>query len=445
MARSATSSPFTNPDRPSAPPSDRPDRPFAVSRETARSLSPEAPPARFLGRQPILDNNLNLYGYELLFRSGHENAFSGDPEEATRQVTDNYLRIVPEATRSVAFVNCTREALLTHAVTLLPPHNTVLEILEDVEPEPAVMEACVALKQLGYRFALDDFLPGPSKIPFLPLADFIKIDFRAADAKVRREIYKMAAGCGARLLAEKVETPQDMELARAEGCKLFQGYFFSKPIIIAQRAIPRNHFTYLRVLAALCRPRPDINEIEMLIKTELSLCYALLRLVNSALYGLPVRVSSIRNALMMVGEDGIRTLVTVALAGVFAETHSKSLISMAVERAKFCERLAPMLCEDGSKLYLLGMLSLIDAIVQIPMTQIVKSLPLADDMAFALVGQASPLKIALDLVRCYESGNWHCCETMQTKLGLTESRTASMYVESIHWADAAIGISQRAA
>ncbi len=416
---------------------DRPDRPFAVPRET--------PPTRFLGRQPILDNNLNLYGYELLFRAGHDNAFSGDPEEATRQVTDNYLRIVPEAARSVAFVNCTRDALLTNAVALLPSHNTVLEILEDVEPDPEVLEACAALKQQGYRFALDDFLPGPSKIPFLPFADFIKIDFRCADAKVRREIYKMAAGCGAKLLAEKVETTQDMEVARAEGCQLFQGYFFSKPIIIAQRAIPRNHFTYLRVLAALCRPRPDINEIEALVKTELSLCYALLRLVNSALYGLPVRVSSIRNALLMVGDDGVRTLVTVALAGVFSETHSKSLVSMAVERAKFCERLAPMLGEDGSKLYLLGMLSLIDAIVQIPMSQIVKSLPLDADMSAALVGEASPLKVALDLVRCYEAGSWHTCEVMQERLGLSESRTASMYVDSIHWADAAIGMSQRAA
>ncbi len=417
------------------------DRPFAVAREAP----PEAPPTRFLGRQPILDNNLNLYGYELLFRAGHDNAFSGDPEAATRQVTDNYLRIVPEATRSVAFVNCTREALLTNAVGQLPPHNTVLEILEDVDPHEDVLAACAALKKQGYRFALDDFLPDPSKIPFLPLADFIKIDFRCADVKVRREIYKMAAGCGAKLLAEKVETHQDMEIARAEGCKLFQGYFFSKPIIIAQRAIPRNHFTYLRVLAALCRPRPDINEIEALIKTELSLCYALLRLVNSALYGLPVRVSSIRNALLMVGDDGVRTLVTVALAGVFAETHSKSLVSMAVERAKFCERLAPMLHEEGSKLYLLGMLSLIDAIVQIPMTQIVKSLPLAEDMCAALTGEASPLKVALDLVRCYEAGNWHICEVMQGKLGLSESRTASMYVDSLHWADTAIGMSQRAA
>ena len=408
-----------------------------------RSL--KEPPTRFLGRQPILDNNLNLFGYELLFRSGTDNTFSGDPEEATRRVTDNYLRIVPEATRSTAFVNCTREALLPGVVTLLPPHNTVLEILEDVEPDADVLASCAALKKQGYRFALDDFLPIPSKLPFLPLADFIKIDFRGADAKIRREIYAMARGYPATLLAEKVETPQDMEVARAEGCQLFQGYFFSKPIISAQRAIPRNHFTYLRVLAALCRPRPDINEIEGLIKTELSLCYALLRLVNSALYGLPSRVSSIRNALLMVGDDGVRTLVTIALAGVFSETHSKSLVSMAVERAKFCERLAPMLGEEGSKLYLLGMLSLIDAIVQIPMSQIVKSLPLTQDMNDALVGDFSPIKIALDLARCYEAGSWHCCEKLQGQLGLTESRTASMYVDSLHWADAAIGMSQRAA
>jgi EAL and modified HD-GYP domain-containing signal transduction protein len=394
-----------------------------------------APKTRFLGRQPILDVNLNLFGYELLFRAGPDNAFSGDPEEATRRVTDNYLMMVPEANRSTAFVNCTREVLALGLVTLLPPHNTVLEILEDVTPDEEVLASCAALKAQGYRFALDDFSPDPWRVPFLEFADFIKVDFRASDAAERQRIYAMAAGCGATLLAEKVETADDMELARAEGCTLFQGYFFSRPMVMAQRAIPRNHLTYLRLLAALCRQPTDINEVEMLIKSEMSICYALLRLVNSALYGLPKRVASIRNALLMVGDDGVRKLVTVALAGVFAESHSQTLISMALERAKFCELLAPVLHEQASKLYLLGMFSLIDAVVQIPMTQIVKSLPLELDMIAALTGKESPLRIALDMVRCYEAGNWSTCEAHQRTLGLTESAASMLYVESLHWAD----------
>ena len=202
----------------------------------------------------------------------------------------------------------------------------------------------------------------------------------------------------------------------------------------AHRAIPRNHLTYLRLLAALCKQSTDINELETIIKSEMSLCYALLRLVNSALYGLPVRVSSIRNALLMVGDDEVRKLVTVALAGVFAKTHSKSLISMALERARFCEKLGETLGEQPSKLYL-GMFSLIDAIVQIPMTQVVKSLPLELDMVAALTGKESPLRIALDLVRCYEAGNWHICEGLQQRLGLTEGCASQMYVDSLHWAD----------
>ena len=394
------------------------------------------PPTRFLGRQPILDGNLNLYGYELLFREGLDNSFSGDREEATRRVTDNYLMMVPEANRSTAFVNCTREGLITGLVTLLPPHNTVLEILEDVEADDEVIASCLALREKGYRFALDDFLPLASKIAFLQFADYIKIDFRASDVNERRKIYAMAATCGAKLIAEKVETAEDMELARAEGCELFQGYFFSKPMVIAQRAVPRNHLTYLRLLAALCRYPTDINEVEMLIKSEMSLCYALLRLVNSALYGLPTRVSSIRNALLMVGDDEVRKLVTVALAGVFAESHSKTLISMALERAKFCESLAEVLQETPSKMYLLGMFSLIDAIVHIPMAQIVKSLPLDLDMVAALTGKTSHLRLALDLVRCYEAGQWQACDICHRTLGLNDGETSMTYVESLHWADA---------
>ena len=390
---------------------------------------------RYLGRQPILDTKLNLYGYELLFRAGRNNAFSGDPEEATRQVTDNYLMMVSEVNRSTAFINCTREVLVKRLVTLLPPHNTVLEILENIEPDDEVLESCAALREEGYRFALDDFSPHPSKIPFLAFADYIKVDFRASDSAERQRIYAMAASCGATLIAEKIETAADMELARAEGCELFQGYFFSKPVILEQRAIPRNHLTYLRLLAALCRQPTNITELEMLIKSEMSLCYGLLRLVNSALYGLPVRVSSIRNALLMVGDDEVRKLVTVALAGVFAESHSKSLISMALERARFCEKLAPMLDEQPSRLYLLGMFSLLDAVVQIPMAQIVKSLPIEEDMVLALTGKESPLLIALELVRCYEAGSWQCCETLQNTLHLNEGRAALMYLDSLHWAD----------
>lgn len=395
---------------------------------------------RFLGRQAILDGNQRLYGYELLFRSGEANTFSGDGEAATRDVIDHYLLLMPTASDVVAFVNCTREALVSGIVTLLPPAQTVLEILETVEPDLELTKCCARLKEKGYRLALDDFSPDRSKKPFLKLADFIKVDFRASDPRIRKEIYAMAAGTNTIFLAEKVETAEDVRMAQSEGCTLFQGYFFCKPVIVATQVIPQNQLVYLRLLAALTQTPADISEIKGLVESEASICYRLLRLVNSALYGLPTEVTSIRGALMLIGDDEFRKLVTVALAGTVQTPQSHSVTQMALERAKFCELLAPLINESAPKLYLLGMLSLIDVILAIPMGQIMDLLPIDREMKAALLGEKNALSVALELIRRHESGDWREYKDLQTVLPLTEQGSSMIYLECVLWAEKALRV-----
>jgi EAL and modified HD-GYP domain-containing signal transduction protein len=402
---------------------------------TTHETKPVAVPTRFLGRQPILDSSLNLYGYELLFRAGTLNAFSGDGEEATRQVIDNCLMLMPETGQGKSFVNCTRDALVSGIVTLLPPTTTVLEILEDISPDPELIQACCTLKKAGYHFALDDFAPDDAKRPFLDFADYIKVDFLASDPAERKLVYAMAATVGAKIIAEKVETAKDMQEARAEGCDLFQGYFFCKPFVVSTRIIPQNRLIYLRILAALGRVPADISEIEQLVMSDASICYRLLRLVNSALFAQPTPVTSVRSALLLVGDDEFRKVVTVAIANAFTTTGSKAVVQLALERAKFCELLAPLLRQSPSKLYLLGMLSLIDVILELPMSQILRTLPLDHEMKAALLGRESALTTALDLVRCHESGNWEKYKEVEQKYGLSEIVATSIYLESVHWAD----------
>ena len=291
------------------------------------------------------------------------------------------------------------------------------------------------MKQSGYRFALDDFTPSESKLPLLQFADYIKVDFQSTSRNTRREIYSLAKSCGSKLIAEKVETAIEVNVATSEGCELFQGYFFSKPTIAKHRVIPQNYVTYLQLLVALDRPYIDIDELENIVKSETSLCYRLLRLVNSALYALPSPVNSIRTALLLVGANGVRKLVTLALAGVFAAGSSKTLVAMALERAKFCELLSPAIGHRGSKLYLLGMLSLMDAILQVPMTQIVQSLPLDAEMKDALIGNGSRMSMALNFVRCYEAADWSTCEDLRRELGLSESDASLIYIESVRWSE----------
>ena len=397
-------------------------------------MEPSAGATRYLGRQPILDNKRQVYGHELLFRAGPENTFSGDDEEATRQVIDNCLMLMPEAKHGLSFVNCTQKALLSGIVRLLPPSSTVLEVLETIEPTRELMECIHTLKNHGYRFALDDFSPDASRLPLVECADYIKIDFLDSDATVRRRIYEMASACKVRFIAEKVETAADVQTAKSEGCDLFQGYFFSKPIVVESRAIPQNHMIYLRLLGALSRTPADVNEVERLVLLDASICYRLLRLVNSALFWLPSPITSIRSALMMVGDDEMRKLVTVALTGTMASDRP-ALVALALERAKFCELLAPVIREEPSRLYLLGMLSLMDSFLGLPMAQILGTLPLDREMKGALLGEAGALTQVLQVVDEVEQ-NSHDARYISTSIGLTDSAASAIRLESTCWADA---------
>ena len=397
-------------------------------------LEPSAASTRYLGRQPILDLKRQVHGHELLFRAGPQNAFSGDEEEATRQVIDNCLMLLPEAKHGLSFVNCTQQSLLSGIVRLLPPSSTVLEILETVEPSRELMECIHTLRHHGYRIALDDFSPDASKLPFLECADYIKIDFLASDAPDRRRIYQMASPHKVRYIAEKVETEADVKKAKSEGCDLFQGYFFSKPVVVESRAIPQNHVIYLQLLGALSRAPADVREVERLVMMDTSICYRLLRLVNSALYWLPCAITSIRGALMMVGDDEMRKLVTVALTSTMAADRP-ALVSLALERAKFCELLAPMIKEEPSRLYLLGMLSLMDSFLGLPMAHILRSLPLDQGMKGALLGQGGSLHQVLKVVGEVEQNSERAMNNSRS-IGLTESAASAIRLESSCWADA---------
>ncbi|MFY9748962.1 MAG: HDOD domain-containing protein, partial [Acidobacteriaceae bacterium] len=353
---------------------------------------------------------------------------------ATREVVDHWLMLIPDQNPAASFVNCTRTALVDGLITLLPPESTVVEILEDVDPDPEVINCCLTLKSKGYRFALDGFLPRPARAPFLALADFIKIDFMAADFLARRAIYALASGTQARLVAEKIETDTQLRIAKSEGCTLFQGYFFSQPVLVEARALPPNHLVYLNLLAQLQRGPSDLRKLEKVISTDASLCYRMLRLANSALQAHPGVITTINEALLMVGEDALRRMITVAMAGAAGAQRTPAITSMVLARASFCERIAPALSEDPAQLYLLGMLSLLDVLLQTPFHRILQTLPIGNDMKLALAGAQSRPGLALALVRSLESCDWGRCEEIGQQLGLAEDAIAALYAESVRWA-----------
>jgi EAL and modified HD-GYP domain-containing signal transduction protein len=302
------------------------------------------------------------------------------------------------------FINCTREALVSGIVKLLPSRSVVLEILENVPADAEVVKACRQLKKLGFRLALDDFSPDESKRELVELADFIKVDFRASDLAVRDEIYGMCSSRKTAFIAEKVETLTEVQMAQSEGNIFFQGYFHAPPEIIAEKQISTNKLAYLQLFAALATPDSDLKEIERLLLMEPSLCYRLLRLANSALYGFRYRISTIQAALVAVGDDAFRKLVTVILAGKLAQSGPDRDVRQALERAHFCESLATPLGEDPAELYMLGMLSMMDRMLTIPMTQLLSLIYLNSRIEEALLGSSKGIGRALDLCKYHENG-----------------------------------------
>lgn len=414
------------------------------SASNAESKSRLPRPSRFLARQPILNARSEVIGYELLFRAGWENSFRGESNAATLQTMDQmmYMGIESLTHNQLAFVNCTREALVGRLVTVLPSRTTVLEILETVEPDTEVLEACRELRKMGYQIALDDFVPRPGMGPLIEVASYVKVDFRLSDANERLEIHRMTRDSYAALLAEKVEDQEEFDIARAEGYEYFQGYFFCRPKVFANREIPPNRVNYLRLMVELTRKSLDLREVVRIVSLEASLCYRLLRLANSPLWGRRNDVTSVQDAFMLVGEDRFRALASVAASCVMSESQPSPLIILSVERARFCELLAPLIGQNPTEQFMLGLLSLLDAMLQTPMESIVQSLPLRAEAKAALLGATNPAAIPLCLIRNFEAGAWGSCAVAADAVGVSEETLARLYFESVQWARDTLAVSK---
>jgi c-di-GMP-related signal transduction protein len=317
---------------------------------TASTPSPapeEAKPnsaTRFVARQPILTKDEKVFGYELLFRDGVENFFcSADPEAASRSTLDTSmlmgLDVLCDGRR--AFINCTREMLLKDYVTLVPSNQTVVEILETVPPDDLVMAACQRLKEAGYMIALDDFAIDDPRAPLTEVADIIKVDLKRTTPAECAAMIKRYGPWRCRMLAEKVETREEFVAASKAGFVYFQGYFFRRPEVLATHEVPANRINYVRMLQTVSKPELDPREIEDAIKSEASLCYRLLRYLNSAVFGFANEIHSVRHALAMLGEREVRRWVRLVVTLAAGQGKSSELVLSALVRARFCELLSP--------------------------------------------------------------------------------------------------------
>ncbi|KHA59439.1 hypothetical protein NL53_17040 [Vibrio variabilis] len=389
----------------------------------------------FVARQPILDREEKLIGYELLFREGLNNAFPDiDPVRATSKVlsnvyfkSDSYEHVIQD---KVGYVNFPYQSLVTLVPALLPKEKIVIEVLEDCKPTDELLVAIKHLKSLGYTIALDDFVPTPEWKRFLRFIDIIKFDISVIPLNKAANLIKKL-GERISFVAERVETREQFLQCKELGFHYFQGYYFAKPEIIEQKAISASQLSVIKLCQEVAKEEIQIKRLEALFATDVALSYKLFRYVNSSNLSAPIR--SFRQALAYLGENKIRLFVSLVALSSDSESGPKPIYHMAIQRAYFCTLIAKELNLARSDAYIVGLFSLLDSIFKVSYDTIFQSVKVSDLVTEAILEHKGVLGTVLRLVESYEKADWDSITSLNEELQLCPHVSSRCFTSSLRW------------
>lgn len=385
----------------------------------------------YIARQPIFDRKLAVFGYELLYRRSMNNFYEGwDDTQATAELINNafltmHFSELTEGTR--AFINFSDDMLIDEIPRLLPSETVFVEILETVEVTDELLEAIKRLRKSGYTIVLDDFVFSQRHLPLVHVADMIKIEFNNMNRAVQKMVidkYRHKI----KFIAEKVETREEFQDAMDMGYDYFQGYFFSKPMMIKSKEVSYLNINLIRILELLHHTEPDFEEIREVIATDLGLSYKLLRLANSVLIGKRHKITSVKRAMVQLGLLEMRKWIYIIMLKDFQMIENKELIKNCLIRAKMMELVAVTEGKDEEKedYFLAGMFSEIDVLMNRKMVDLVAELPLKESVRTTLLGGDNQMKQTLD----------HLIEREKNENSEQEKQDAELmtiYLEALAW------------
>lgn len=394
----------------------------------------------YVARQPIFNIKREVVAYELLYRSSLENSSSfSDGDAATLSVINNTAFAMGMDTLTDgrrAFINFTKNLIIDDIPSLFQKEAVVVEILEDIIPDEAFIEACKKLKERGYILALDDFvMENEWAYPLMDLVDIIKVDFMLTTAEERRHIVQRFSNGKVRFLAEKVETEDVFAEAVAAGYHYFQGYFFSRPVVVRGKDIKSFATNYLQVMSEISKPEADFDKIAQIIETDLSMSYKLMRLVNSPAFYSVSKVKSIKQALARLGQKEIRKWTSVLMLRDMSKDKPDEVARMSLLRGKFAELIAERLnlLPIKQEMFLTGLFSMLDVMMERPFGEILAEMPLADAIKEALMGMDNQNKRIMDVILTYEKADWHSFEMACLKVGLKAECVTDDYYSALGW------------
>lgn len=391
----------------------------------------------YVARQAIFDINKKVVAYELLFRNNNINKFFPvENVNPTLNVIKNSFSVIGlnEITEGKpAFINFDEVLLKSGFIETLNKELIVVEILETVNPGDTIVQCCKNLKAKGYTIVLDDFQYSSEFDKLIEYVDIIKVDFIITKGKERKEIMDKVKNKNIKFLAEKVEKKEDYEEAVKHGYSYFQGYFFCRPVIISGKDICVYKPTYTKLIKELSSEIIDIENVENLIKNDVSLSYKLLKIINSAYYSLTTQVKSIRNAIMIIGIDELKRWIFIMELKAMNKNSIEELTKLSLIRGYFGEHIVKEIDFGVEKfdMFLTGLFSLIDALTNQPLGKILNELPVSQDIKDALMCRNNVMGELLDLIIKYESGTWEEVNMLVKKMGLDREFLTNCYLKAI--------------
>lgn len=405
------------------------------------SQAPAAFEPIFVARQPIFDAAESVFGYELLFRrSGKAETAQVEAEDvATASViADGFtLAFYGVDKKKKAFINFPQSLLTTDAFLALPKDVCVVEILETVKPTPEVLATCKRIKEQGYLLALDDYVGGPGFEAFITLTDIVKVDVYGMGQDQMARVVEGLRRHPCRLLAEKIETAEQFVQCKKLGFSYFQGFFFSRPQTVAGSKIPTAVLAKMRLMKTLASPDYDLREVAKIVSADPSLSYRLLNFINSALFSLPDRISSIKHALTLIGLIQLKQwFLAVVISDLDRRARIQEVAYLCVLRGRFLESLARTLKCQGrlaETLFMLGLFSKLDALLGQPMPKLLDHIHLDKEVAAALLGEDNRLRRWLELVQAIEAGDWDKTGAILDAHHVAQEEAAGLYAQAVAW------------
>jgi EAL and modified HD-GYP domain-containing signal transduction protein len=395
----------------------------------------------YVARQPIFDKKQNVYGYELLARNGRMNSFDEkDGDQATYNVIVNSFLMIGLDTLTNgkrAFINFTANSLKSEVSVMLPKELVAIEILESVIPDEEIIRTCKILKNEGYLLVLDDFVFSLGYIPLVELADIVKVDFKVTPREERWRIKQSLQDYPVKLLAEKVENQEEFQEALQMGYSYFQGYFFCKPVMVSRRNLPVYCGNLFRLFRESAQREVDFRRMEDIIEKDVSLTYKLLKFMNSPLFGFKQKIGSLRQAIALLGQKGIKKWIALMSLKEISGNKPEELFLQSLIRARFAQMLAlEKMGEDrADAAFLMGLFSYIDVLLARPLQEILDEIALNEEIKLALIGRKRNQYFLLyKIVQSYEKGNWLGCSFYATELKIDEEKLVNAYRKSIIWA-----------